>query len=431
MDTIIEKITDKLMPIATRLGQNRYLAVLRDAFMLAFPLTMFGSIIVVINNLPFFSAETQETLNELLGNGQNATMAIISVFVSFGIGYYLSRSYDEDPTFGGAISLASFLILTPFNMVSESGEEIGEVLELSRLGASGMFVAMLSAFLAAEIFVRISKRGWQIKMPEQVPAAVARSFSALIPSVVTLSVFTLINAGVNAIFNTNIHDVIFTLVQQPLLALGSSLPAMLISLFFIQLLWFFGLHGQQIVNSVMDPIWNTLMYENLEAYEAGDSLPNVITKMFMEMYTVGIGGSGMTLPVVLLMAFVMKSRQLKDIGRLAVAPALFNVNEPVIFGMPIVLNATVLIPWTITPLIVTIFNYFMMNTGLFPIPTGVAVPWTVPVFINGLLATNSIMGGVLQLIDMGIIALIWYPFLKGIDKTNLAEEQSTENLATE
>lgn len=425
MNTFIDKLSEKLLPLAAKLGENRYLLVIRDAFMLAFPLTMFGSIIVVLNNLPFFSSELQGTLNSLLGNGQNATMSILSLFVSFGIGYYLSRSYDVDPVFGGAISLSSFLILTPFFTTTEAGEEVGGVLTTARLGAEGMFVAMIAAFVSAEIYVRLTKRGFTIKMPEQVPAAVSRSFSAMIPAIITLGFFTLLNALVTTALNTNMHDLIFTLVQRPLLALGSGLPATLVALFFVQLLWFFGLHGQIIVNSVMDPIWNTLMLENLEAYEAGEALPNIITKPFIEIYTVGMGGSGMTLMVVIMMAFVMKSRQLKDVGRLAVAPGLFNVNEPVIFGLPIVLNATILIPWLLTPLVVTTFNYTMMNLGIFPTPTGVAVPWTVPVFFNGMLATNSVMGGVLQLIDLALIAGIWFPFLKALDKANLRDDIAT------
>ena len=138
------------------------------------------------------------------------------------------------------------------------------------------------------------------------------------------------------------HDIVYQVIQAPLTGLGSSLPATLIALFFVQFLWFFGLHGQIIVNSVMDPIWNTLMLENLEAYKAGKELPHIITKPFMEVFTVGLGGSGMTLAVVILMAFVLKKKQYKDVGRLALAPGIFNVNEPVIFGLLIVLNPTIL-----------------------------------------------------------------------------------------
>lgn len=139
----------------------------------------------------------------------------------------------------------------------------------------------------------------------------------------------------------------------------------------------------------------------------------------MDTFTVGLGGTGMTLMVVIIMAFFLKSRQMKDLGRLAIGPGIFNVNEPVILGMPIVLNASIAIPWIITPLVVATVNYFAMATGIVPRPTGVIVPWTMPVFFSGMMATNSIMGGILQLIDMAIIGAIWYPFLKVQDIANL------------
>ncbi|MGX7132542.1 MULTISPECIES: PTS cellobiose transporter subunit IIC [Enterococcus] len=412
----MDKISEKIMPLANWLGQNRYLTVLRDAFMLAFPLTMFGSIVVVINNLPFFSDDTKGTLGTLFGSGQNATMSIMTVFVTFGIGYYLSKSYDVEGIFGGAVSFASFLILTPFFTVTEGGETVSNVLSLDRLGAKGMFIGMIAAFLAGEIYCRVTKRGWQIKMPDGVPPAVTKSFAALIPAIITLSVFLFINAIVTGVFDVNLHDVIYDVIQKPLTGLGSSLPATLIALFFVQFLWFFGLHGQIIVNSVMDPIWNTLMLDNLDAYKAGEKLPHIITKPFMETFTVGLGGSGMTLAVVVILVFFMKKKQYKDIGRLALGPGLFNVNEPVIFGLPIVLNATILIPWVLAPLVVTTLNYLVMAAGIVPAPTGVSVPWTVPIIASGILATNSWLGGLLQVIDFVIVAVIWFPFMKALDR---------------
>ena len=166
----------------------------------------------------------------------------------------------------------------------------------------------------------------------------------------------------------------------------------------------------------MDPIWNTLSLENLDAFKAGQDVPHIITKAFMETFTVGLGGSGMTLAVVIIMAFFLKKKVYNDVGRLALGAGVFNVNEPVIFGLPIVMNATILIPWVIAPIIVTVFNYTVMSLGIVPAPTGVSVPWTVPVFFSGMLATSSIVGGILQLIDMVIVAVIWYPFLLVLDK---------------
>lgn len=416
MNGFMDKLSEKIMPLANWLGDNRYLMVLRDSFMLAFPLTMFGSIIVVINNLPFFNDDTKGMLSNLLGNGQNATMSIMTVFVTFGIGYYLSQSYDVEGIFGGAVAFSSFLILTPFFMSTESGETVSGVLSLDRLGAKGMFLGMIAAFVAAEIYCRVTKRGWQIRMPDGVPPAVTKSFAAMIPAILTLTVFLVINAVMVGAFNANLHDVIYDVIQKPLTGLGSSLPATLVSIFFIQFLWFFGLHGQIIVNSVMDPIWNTLMLDNLEAYKAGESLPHIVTKPFMETFTVGLGGSGMTLAVVIILAFLMKKKQYTDIGRLALGPGIFNVNEPVIFGLPIVLNATILIPWVLAPIVVTTLNYLVMAAGIVPAPTGVSVPWTVPIIASGVLATNSWLGGLLQVIDFLIVGMIWLPFLRALDK---------------
>lgn len=416
MNKFLDSISDKLLPVANKLASNRYLSILRDAFMLAFPLTMFGSIVVVICNLPFLNDEMKAILNELLGSGQSATMSIMTVFVTFGIGYYLSKSYGVEGIFGGAISFASFLILTPFFVTSDSGETISNVLSLDRLGAKGMFLGMIVSFIAAEIYSRTSRKGWQIKMPDSVPPAVAKSFAALIPAILTLSTFTAINAIVTVGLNTNLHDVIYNIIQVPLVGLGSSIWATLLAIFFIQFLWFFGLHGQILVNSVMDPVWNTLMFENLEAYKAGEHLPHIITKPLMEVFTVGLGGSGMTLAVVIIMAFFLRKKQYRDVGRLALGAGIFNVNEPVIFGLPIVLNATILIPWVIAPIIVTAFNYFVMAIGIVPAPTGVSVPWTVPIFFSGIIATNSLAGGLLQIVDFILVGFIWYPFLRMLDK---------------
>ncbi|HZG14664.1 MAG TPA: PTS cellobiose transporter subunit IIC, partial [Candidatus Bathyarchaeia archaeon] len=414
-------------PIAGKLNNNRYLSVLRDAFMLSFPLTIFGSIVVVLTNLPFLDQLLTEgslqAFRDALGIAPNATMGILTVFIVFGIGYYLSRSYQVEAIFGGAIALTSFLMLTPFLLTTENGQTVTGVIPLDRLGAKGMFLGMISAFLSAEIYRWTVQKNFTIKMPDGVPPAVARSFSALIPATLTLTVFLLINIVVTQAFHTNLHDLIYRVVQVPLVGLGSGIIPTLIAIFFIQILWFFGLHGQIIVNSVMDPIWNTLSLENLNAYTAGGQVPHVVTKQFIDTFTVGMGGTGMTLAVVIAMLWFMRSRQLKQVGKLAIGPGIFNVNEPVVFGFPIVMNPMIAIPWILSPMVVTLVTYYSMKMGLVPPPTGVTVPWTVPIFLNGMMATNSLAGGILQLVNFAIVLLIWFPFLKVIDRMNVKKEQ--------
>ncbi|MGG4000416.1 PTS cellobiose transporter subunit IIC [Anoxybacillus kestanbolensis] len=426
-----------LVPIAGKLNNNRYLKVLRDAFMLAFPLTIFGSIAVVLANLPFLDRVMSEgalnTFRSALNIAPQATMGIMSIFVVFGIGYYLSKSYEIEAIFGGAIALVSFLLLTPFFLQSEGQEVVQNVIPLDRLGAKGMFLGMIVAFTAGEMYRWAVQRDFTIKMPAGVPPAVSRSFSALIPTLMTLSVFLIINIVVTQLFKTNMHDVVYHAIQAPLVGLGSGIVPTLIAVFVTQILWFFGLHGQIIINSVMDPIWNTLSLENLNAYMDKGEVPHVISKQFIEIYTVGMGGTGMTLAVVVAMLLFMKSKQLKQVGKLAIGPGIFNVNEPVIFGLPIVMNPLILFPWIVAPMVVTLVTYLAMSTGIVPPPTGVAVPWTVPILINGIMATNSIAGGLLQLVNFTIVLAIWFPFLKFIDRMNLQKEreegkgESTQN----
>ncbi|MDR2465428.1 MAG: PTS cellobiose transporter subunit IIC [Streptococcaceae bacterium] len=431
MNGFMEILSEKILPIASKIGQNKYLLVLRDAFMLSFPLTMFGSLIVVFNNLPFWPDNLKTTFSTLFGNGQSATMSIMTVFVTIGIGYYFAKGEKVEPIFGGVVSLSSFLILTPFfaTFASEDGNttvDASGLLTLDRLGAKGMFLGILAAFLAAKLFVALTKKGFVITMPDGVPPAVSKSFSALIPAIGTLTLFLIINAGMTGFFQTNLHDVIYQVIQQPLTGLGTGLPATIIAIFFVQFLWFFGLHGQIIVNSVFEPFWQTNMLDNAELTKQGAQAlsehGHIVTKSFMDTFTVGLGGSGSTLVVVLLMAFVMKHKQYKDVGRLALAPGLFNVNEPVIFGLPMVMNASIFIPWILAPIVSVILAYLAFASHLVPLTTGAQVPWTMPIFISGFLATNSIMGSLLQLVQFLVIGAIWFPFLKMVDSVEAKGE---------
>ena len=433
-----DKIEGPIMTLGEKINNISFFSILRDSFMLAFPLTIFGSIMLIISNFPYLGnligADALATLQTMLTPASLATMNVMSIPVCLGIGYYYSKSKDCDPIFGAAIALTAFLIVTPWVSgavvaVDSDGALTGTtllksatVMTTDRLGAKGMFVAMFGSFLAAYLYCFFTQKHWTIKMPDQVPPAVANSFAALIPAFLTLCVFLLISIVFTFTPWGNVHDFIYTIIQAPLMGLGESLWATIIAIFFVQLLWFFGLHGQIIVNSVLDPIWNALMLENQNAFLNHQTLPHIVTKPFMETFTVGLGGSGATLIVVIMLAFFMKSKLLKDVGRLALTAGIFNVNEPVIFGLPIVLNPTIAIPWIVAPMLSVTIAYLAMAWGLVPYTAGVSVPWTVPVFLSGFLATNSWKGALLQLVQIGVVGVVWFPFLKALDKQNCAEE---------
>lgn len=430
---LYQKLESSIMVVGEKLNNNRILKVLRDAFMLAFPLTIFGSIMLVIANFPYLEkiigSESVVVLKDMLGPASTATMSVATVFVCLGIGYYLSKERDVEEIYGAAIALTAFFLLTPYDApIGDTGQMLNGVFNIDRLGAKGMFVGIFGSFLAAYLYSVIVKKNWTIKMPPSVPPAVSKSFAALIPAVITLSIFLIVRIVFTFTPWGNVHDFVYEIIQSPLTNLGKGLVATLIAIFTIQLLWFFGLHGQIIVNSVMDPIWNTLSLENFTAFQAGLELPNVVTKQFIETFTVGLGGTGMTLIVILSILAFAKSKQLKEVGKLAAPAGIFNVNEPVIFGLPIVLNPMIVIPWILGPVLATLVAYLAMASGLVPLTTGVAVPWTTPVFLSGMLATNSLRGGILQLVQMGTVLVVWYPFLKAFDKKTLIDEQEIEAL---
>lgn len=420
-------LENMLLPIADKLNNNRYLSALRDGFMVALPLIIFGSIFVVIANFPFLdkmiSEEAFTAYQNALGPASAATLSIMGVFVMIGIGYKLTEHYGGEAIYGGVVALAAFLIMTPQVLDGVSG-----VIPTSVLGAEGMFLGIFTAFISAELYRYFVKKDWTIKMPAGVPGAVSRSFSALIPITLTLTVFLLIRIIFSYTGFETVQNFIYSVIQQPLTVLGSGLPATIIAVLLIQVFWFFGLHGQIIINSVFDPIWYTLNDQNLSAFQAGTELPNIITKQFIDSFLVGMGGSGMTLAVIILIFMIGKSRQLKELGKLGAPAGLFNVNEPIIFGLPIIMNPLILIPWLVAPVVVTLITYFAMYSGIVPPPAGVIVPWTTPPILNGFLATgNAWQGGVLQAFNLLVVIVIWWPFLKILDKNYYETERKEAN----
>lgn len=420
-------LENMLLPIADKLNNNRYLSALRDGFMVALPLIIFGSIFVVIANFPFLdkmiSEEAFEAYQNALGPASAATLSIMGLFVIVGIGYKLTEHYGGEAIYGGVVALAAFLILTPQVLEGVSG-----VIPTASLGAEGMFLGIFTAFISAELYRFFVQKDWTIKMPAGVPGAVAKSFSALIPITMTLTVFLIVRIGFSYTPFDTIQNFIYTIIQEPLTALGSGLPATLIAVLLIQVFWFFGLHGQIIINSVFDPIWYALNDENLKAFQAGAELPNIVTKQFIDSFLVGMGGTGMTFAVIILIFIIGRSRQLKELGKLGAPAGIFNVNEPMIFGLPIVMNPLIIIPWLIAPVVVTIITYFAMASGLVPPPAGIIVPWTTPPIISGFLATgNAWQGAVLQAFNLLVVVLIWWPFLKILDKNYYETEKSGES----
>ena len=425
MNKFMEFLENILLPIADKLNNNRYLTALRDGFMVALPFIIFGSIFVVLANLPFLDRligeEAFATYQNALAPASESTLSLMGLFVIVGIGYKLTQRYGLEAIYGGTVAIASFLILTPQVL-----EGVAGAIPAVSLGADGMFLGIVTAFVSAELYRFFTQKNWTIKMPAGVPDQVSKSFSALIPVALTLSIFLVLRIVFSFTPFDTIQNFIYTLIQEPLTALGSGLPATIIAVLLIQVFWFFGLHGQIIINSVFDPIWYALNNENLQAFQAGQEIPNVVTKQFIDTFLVGMGGTGMTLAVIILILIIGRSRQMKELGKLGAPASIFNVNEPIIFGLPIVMNPLSLIPWILAPVVVTIITYFAMSTGIVPKPAGIIVPWTTPPLLSGFLATgNAWQGAVLQAFNLIVVMIIWWPFLKIIDKSYYENEKKS------
>lgn len=435
MSKFTDVLENKVMPVAGRIAGQRHLQALRDGLILTMPLIIVGSIFLILGFLPIpgyeeFMANTfgDAWLTKLL-YPVGATFDIMALIAGFGIAYRLAEKYNVEPLSAGAISVSAFLLATPFEVsfLAEGASEavmVGGAIPAALMGSKGLFVAMLIAMLSTEIYRYIIQKNIVFRLPDGVPPAVSKSFVALIPGAIVIFVVWILRILVENTDFGSLHNIVGELLGKPLGVLGGSLIGSLVAVFLVQLLWSCGLHGASIVGGVMGPIWLAATDANRLAFQNGsDELPNIFTAQFFDLF-VYIGGSGATFALVVMMLLRARSQQMKQLGRLAFGPGLFNINEPITFGMPIVMNPLMIVPFILAPLTIVITTYIAMSTGLVARPAGIAVPWTMPPIIGGYLATGGkISGALLQLFNFCVTFAIYYPFFRMWDRQKYAEEQ--------
>lgn len=437
----VSKFTDvlenKVMPVAGRIAGQRHLQALRDGIVLTMPLIIIGSVFLILANLPipgyneFMAGIFGDQWATKLSYPVGVTFDIMALIAAFGIAYRLAEKYNVDALSAGAISVAAFLLATPYKVsfLAEGAKEailVDGGIPTALMGSKGLFVAMLIAMLSTEIYRWIIQKDIIIKMPDGVPPSVGKSFAALIPGFAVITLIWVLRLIVEQTHFGSLHDVIGEVLGKPLGILGGTLGGSIVAELFVVLLWSCGLHGSNIVGGVMAPIWYGAMDENRLAFQNHEALPNIVTQQFFDNF-INIGGSGATLALVVAMILRSRSTQGKQLGKLAIGPAIFNINEPIIFGMPIVMNPMLIIPFIITPILTVIATYIGMSTGLVAKTAGIAVPWTMPPIISGYLATGGkISGAVMQLVNIAIAFCVYYPFFKMWDKKNFAEEGGSD-----
>ncbi len=434
---MLSKLEKILMPLAEAIGRNKYLMSVRDGFLVSTPLLIAGSIFLVIANFPIpawtewlsavvLNPNTGETLATFLGKPSDATFTIMAVFAVMGISYSFAKHMKTNPLFGAAVGLMSWFLLMPYlvtgNAVIDGTKQAVTLtgLSLGWLGAKGIFVGIICSFVSVHIYAWVERKGWVIKMPDGVPPTVVESFSALIPAIMVMTVFFFINLILGAL-GTDAFQIIFEFLQTPLLNLGDTLGAMVTAYIFLHFFWFFGVNGGSVVGAVFNPILQTLSLENLDYFRTGEGVGHIICQQFQDLFAT-FGGAGSTLSLVIAMILFCKSKRITELGKLSLVPGIFNINEPIIFGLPIVLNPTMIIPFMVVPTVNIVISYLMMASKLIPICSGVNIPWTCPLGISGILATNW-LGGVLQIALLLLGVVIYMPFIKIMDKQYLKDEE--------
>lgn len=425
-DKISDILQKYLMPIANKVSNNNVLQSIKDAFLISLPFTMLGSLVLALVNIPFLEkivgSEAVSTLQAFQSPLQNVCFNLITIIIVFGIGYSLGKRYGLKPAFTAVTSFVSFMIVTPISTVEETNYYL-----VSNFGQASIFTGLIIAVLSTMIYKLVIKKNLVIRMPDSVPEMVTDSFNSLIPACVSVLVFFIVYVVMaNTSFGT-LNAFVYAMVQKPITALAGNMVSFIIAGLLCNLFWFFGLHGNNLVyNSVLAPIFKSLSLENLAAFGAGETIPNLLSEEFA-FYFGGFNGSFIAYPVLIcIFLFFRKRKELKELGKVSLIPGIFAIYEPLVFGLPLMLNPIYLIPMLLTPVIDTLIAATFMTTGLCGFCTGVSVPWTCPMILSGIITTNSIMGGVVQLIQIIVTTALWYVFMKAAFKIEDEKKKSLE-----
>ncbi|MEG0078083.1 MULTISPECIES: PTS cellobiose transporter subunit IIC [Enterococcus] len=430
-----------LMGPMGKLAQMKIVRAVMAAGMASIPFTIVGSMFLVLNVLPvafsglesFFEA-TFFKVSDLYMVANTMTMGILAIYFAIVFAYELTaierdeKGINVNPLTGALLAVFAFFMCIPeialtdgkmtlINSITDTEKVVNGIRMGSfadRLGTSGIFTGIIMSVIAVELYCLCVKRNLVIKMPDVVPPGVSRSFTALIPTFVIAFVVMIIN-GILIALGTDIFKVIyipFSFVTN----LTNTWLGIMVIYFLIHALWIVGIHGANIITSFLTPI----VLANMAANAAGANYP--LAGEFNNSY-VTVGGSGATLGLIIFIAFMAKSDQLKVLGKASLVPGIFNINEPIIFGMPIVYNPFLALPFFLAPMASASLAYFAIKFE-FVKPMLAQMPWPSPVGIGAFIGSGGDWKAAVLAILCAILAfVIWFPFIKFYDNKLLKEEQ--------
>ncbi|MBL5009498.1 PTS sugar transporter [Enterococcus lactis] len=400
---------------------------------------MAASVMVLLNALIFSNATVQRILDlsplaELASIVNNGTMSILAIIVCYNIGWNLATHYIQtgvidDPSFSpvhaGILSTAVMFILMPLSstvtlMDGNTAEATGVFLQ-SLTSSSGLATAMIAALVSTELFIKLAKmKSFKIRMPEGVPPAVATSFNSLVPEIVVILFFSVVVFTLNHTTGLNVPQLIELAIQTPLKAFVLSVPGILFLQFFSDFLWVFGMHGSSILAPIRQAPLLQSIQENMDAFSVGKEIPNIITEPFTNAFGL-IGGGGCILPLVIAILWASKRQEQRSIAKFGLTTCLFNITEPIMFGLPVVMNPIYMIPCAIIPSINLVIAYAATSLGIIS-KTVAAAPWITPPVIQSFIATGGdIRAAVLTVILIILDVFLFLPFVLAANKAKLAE----------
>ena len=432
MDSLTKFVEEKIAPPLIRFSQIRYVQVMQRMGLGIMSLLIIGSLFLILASFPYKPyLEFLGDFRKTLAAGAGVGTAFIGIFTVMTVSYGLAEWYNEnkgmkmDIIQPVVLSTASYLLLNPaktVNVVVEAGANPSKFtgVPTQYLGALGVFTAIVVGIISVEIYRLIIQKKIVIKLPENVPPMVSQAFIALIPSFVVVLFWWL----VGHVLGVEIPKVIQK-VFEPLVSIGDTSVAVVLASLLNRVLWSVGIHGGNIVSSVGGTIWQQMVAANQEAFAATQSfkdLPYTFTSLYMDNYI----WTGL-FPLALIMTF-SKSPRLKALGLLALPATLFNIGEPLIFGIPIMMNPVLMIPFVLSYVMLAVVSVVLTSFGVLPTPV-LSVPWIMPAPIKTFLATNaSIWPAVYVILGWILMAIIFYPFVKAIEKKDLSEKSENGEL---
>lgn len=429
-----QELFDKFIEFMGRFAEIRAVAALRDGFIMTTAFTICGSVFLLLANLPIpgyaafmaglFGPDWTAPLNAVSG----ATFSILAFISVLAITYKYVEAEGGDAIMASILALSTFLIVLPPTIVSKGGETVTDVIPKAWAGSNGVITAILVSFIVAWTVCYCEKNHIGIKMPDAVPSGVAKAFEALTPGMILFTGGAVIYGLCHYIGATTFPELIFKIIQTPLQGLSDTLIGGSVIAALQSILFWAGIHGPNVVGGVVNPILIANSLDNQHIIDMGMQLAGnpdakIITCQINDVF-IKSGGCGLTFGLLIASWLSAKSTQMKSITKLATVPGLFNINEPVIFGLPIVFNPYLLVPFVLVPLLALIITYFSIALGFMSPFSAVQVPWTTPPIIAGLLL-NGWQGAVVQIVIIAMSTAVYFPFVRAQDRAMLKEEQES------